>query len=244
MADDTELTIALAEYQHLRELSRTVHDQSVARFTFFLAVASGATAVSAGLISTGGPHGRFGPAVVAGLGLLVLLLGIFVFARQIELNDRGRRYAVAATVLRTYLARRAPALSPFIIMPTLDDPGPFAPEPFNRHWFRDLVSQAGMIALVNSALLGLATTLTALLLAAPAWLAAPIAAVVAATSVTAHLRAMRRRIARSAAHVGTVLTTRPLTPPPPPPPPPPGVDHGVAAPTQRHKKGKSGATTP
>jgi len=29
-----------------------------------------------------------------------------------------------------------------------------------------------------------------------------------------HLRAIRRRVARSAAQVGTVLTTRPLTPPP------------------------------
>jgi len=215
MADDTELTIALAEYEHLRELSRTVHDQSTARFTFFLAVASGATAVSAGLITTGRPDGRFVPAVLGGLGLLVLLLGVFVFARQVELNDRGRRYAVAATVLRTYLARRAPALSPFIIMPTLDDPGPFAPEPFHRHWFRDLVSQAGMIALVNSALVGLAGTL-AVLLAGPAWLAALVAAVVAPASVAVPLRAIRRRVARSAAHVGTILTTRPLTSPPAP----------------------------
>lgn len=213
MADDTELTIALAEYEHLRELSRSVHDQSTARFTFFLAVASGATAVSAGLITTGQPGGRVGPAVLAGLGLLVLLLGVFVFARQVELNDRGRRYAVAATVLRTYLARRAPGLAPFIIMPTLDDPGPFAPEPFHRHWFRDLVSQAGMIALVNSVLVGLAAAL-AVLLAGPAWLAALVAAAITPASVAVHLRAIRRRVGRSAAQVGTVLTTRPLTPSP------------------------------
>ncbi|MFR9780533.1 hypothetical protein ACL02O_31355 [Micromonospora sp. MS34] len=214
MADDTELTIALAEYEHLRELSRTVHDQSTARFTFFLAVASGATAVSAGLLTTGAPAPA-GPAVLAGLGLLVLLLGIFVFARQVELNDRGRRYAVAATVLRTYLARRAPGLTPFIIMPTLDDPGPFAPEPFHRHWFRDLVSQAGMIALVNSALVGLAAGL-AVLPAGPAWLAGPVAAAAGAASVAGHLRAIRRRVARSATHVGAVLSTRPLSPPAPP----------------------------
>ncbi|MFD2768225.1 hypothetical protein [Micromonospora eburnea] len=215
MADDTELTIALAEYEHLRELSRTVHDQSTARLTFFLAVASGAAAVSAGLITTGRPDGRFAPAAAAGLGLLVLLLGVFVFARQIELNDRGRRYAVAATVLRTYLARRAPTLSPYLVMPTLDDPGPFAPEPFQRHWFRDLVSQAGMIALVNSALLGLAATL-GVLLVGPAWLAALVAAAIATTSVAVHLSAIRRRVARSAARVGTVLTARPLTPASPP----------------------------
>ncbi|MEU5721389.1 hypothetical protein ABZ783_06155 [Micromonospora sp. NPDC047738] len=213
MADDTELIIALAEYEHLRELSRTVHDQSSARFTFFLAVASGATAVSAGLITTGRPDGQIRPAVLAGLGLLVLLLGVFVFARQVELNDRGRRYAVAATVLRTYLARRAPGLTPFIIMPTLDDAGPFAPEPFHRHWFRDLVSQAGMIALVNSVLVALAATMAVLLLGGPVWLAALVAVMVATASVAGHLRAIRRRVARSAAQVGTVLTTRSLAAP-------------------------------
>lgn len=211
MADDTELTIALAEYEHLRELSRAVHDQSAARFTFFLAVASGATAVSAGLITTGTPHGPVGPAVLAGLGLLVLLLGVFVFARQVELNDRGRRYAVAATVLRTYLTRRAPELAPYIVMPTLDDPGPFAPEPFHRHWFRDLVSQAGMLALVNSVLVGLSVAL-AVLATGVAWPVGPAAALaVVAASIAAHLRIIRRRVERSAGQVGAVLDRRSLT---------------------------------
>ncbi|MGN9809017.1 hypothetical protein ACTMSW_06630 [Micromonospora sp. BQ11] len=72
----------------------------------------------------------------------MLLLGIAVFARQVELNDRGRRYAVAATTLRTYLTRRAPDLAPYVLLPTLDDSGPFAPEPFRRHWFSDLVGRA------------------------------------------------------------------------------------------------------
>lgn len=210
MTEDRELTIALAEYEHLRELSRAVHDQSTARFTFFLAVASAATAVSAGMLTTGTPGGWLRPPVLVGLGLLVLLLGVFVFARQVELNDRGRRYAVAATVLRTYLARSAPDLTPFLIMPTLDDPGPFAPEPYRRHWFRDLVSQAGMIALVNSVLVGLAAAL-AVLAAGPGWLAALVAALVLPASVAAHLSVVRRRVARSAAQVGTVLAARALT---------------------------------
>ncbi|MCI4062115.1 hypothetical protein MRQ36_05870 [Micromonospora sp. R77] len=210
---DTPLTIALAEYEHLRELSRAVHDQSAARFTFFLAVATAATAVSAGLVTTGGSAlaGPVRPAVLAGLGVLVLLLGVAVFARQIELNDRGRRYAVAATVLRTYLTRRAPELAAYVIMPTLDDPGPFAPEPFRRHWFRDLVSQAGMIAVVNSVLVALAAAL-AVLAAGPVWLAATAAALVVAGSLALHVRVIRRRIAGSAAQVGLVLDRRSLHP--------------------------------
>jgi hypothetical protein len=213
MADETDvpLTIALAEYEHLRELSRAVHDQSAARFTFFLAVATAATAVSAGLITTGTPDDRVRPAVLAGLGVLVLLLGIAVFARQVELNDRGRRYAVAATVLRTWLTRRAPELAAYVVMPTLDDPGPFAPEPFRRHWFRDLVSQAGMIAVVNSVLVALAAAL-AVLSTGPVWLAATVAALVVPGSLALHVRAIRRRIAGSAAQVGLVLDRRSLHP--------------------------------
>ncbi|MFC4150429.1 hypothetical protein ACFO0M_29600 [Micromonospora mangrovi] len=209
---DVPLTIALAEYEHLRELSRAVHDQSAARFTFFLAVATAATAVSAGLITTGGtPGGPVRPAVLAGLGVLVLLLGIAVFARQVELNDRGRRYAVAATVLRTWLTRRAPELAAYVMMPTLDDPGPFAPEPFRRHWFRDLVSQAGMIAVVNSVLVALAAAL-AVLAVGPVWLAATVAALVVPGSLALHVRAIRRRVAGSAAQVGLVLDRRSLPP--------------------------------
>ncbi|NJP34691.1 hypothetical protein [Micromonospora thermarum] len=205
---DVPLTVALAEYEHLRELSRAVQDQSAARFTFFLAVASTATAVSAGLVTTGTPAGRFGPVVLAGLGVLVLLLGISVFARQVELNDRGRRYAVAATVLRTYLARRAGDVAPYLMLPTLDDSGPFVPEPFRRHWFRDLVSQAGMIGLVNSVLAAFAAALVAAW-TGPAWWGAMAAVVVLPASTALHLRVVRRRVARSAARVGAVLTSRP-----------------------------------
>ena len=89
---------------------------------------------------------------------------------------------------------------------------PFAPEPFRRHWFRDLVSQAGMIALLNSVLLGLAAAL-AVLAAGPPWLAVTVAALVVPGSVAAHLRVIRRRIARSADRVGTVLPTAVSLPP-------------------------------
>ncbi|PSK62228.1 hypothetical protein B0E53_05858 [Micromonospora sp. MH33] len=94
-------------------------------------------------------------------------------------------------------------------MPTLDDAGPFAPEPFRRHWFRDLVSQAGMIALMNSVLVGLAAAL-AVLTVAPPWLAATVTALVLPAAIALHLRVIRHRIAGSAARVGAVLTSRAL----------------------------------
>ncbi|WDZ84745.1 hypothetical protein [Micromonospora cathayae] len=204
---DVPLTIALAEYEHLRDASRAVHEQSTARFTFFLTVATAATAVSAGLVTTGTPGGAVRPAVLAGLGALVLLLGSAVFARQVELNARGRRYAVAATVLRTYLARRSPELAPFLLMPTLDDPGPFAPEPFRRHWLRDLAGQAGTIGLINSVVVAVAGA-TGLAAVGPTWLAGVGAVALLAGSVAGHLVVVRRRVAHSARLVGEVLDRR------------------------------------
>lgn len=206
---DVPLTIALAEYEHLRDASRAVHEQSTARFTFFLTVATAATAVSVGLVTTGTAAGAARPTVLAGLGALVLLLGTAVFARQVELNARGRRYAVAATTLRTYLARRAPELAPFLLMPTLDDPGPFAPEPFRRHWVRDLVGQAGTIGLINSVVVAVAGG-SALAAVAPGWLAVPVALLLFAGSAAAHVAVVRRRVAHSAALVGAVLAHREL----------------------------------
>ena len=131
-----------------------------------------------------------------------------VFARLVELNDRGRRYAVAATAIRTWLTRRAPQVAPFVLMPTLDDPGPFAPEPFRRHWFRDAVGLPGTVGLINSGLVAGGVTLGTALFA-PAWLAGSTGVALLVGAVWLHLTVARRRIARSARQVGEVLAHRP-----------------------------------
>jgi hypothetical protein len=122
MADDpdTALTVALAEYEHLREARQANNDQSIARFNFFLVVASAATAVAGGLI-TGGGSGVANTSAVIGIGALVLLLGLTVFVRQVEFTNRAHLYGVAIDSVRTYLTRRAPDVAPYLIMPTLDD---------------------------------------------------------------------------------------------------------------------------
>jgi hypothetical protein len=205
---DIDLTVALTEYERLTEARRSIQDNSTARFNFFLAVASAATAVSAGLVGTAARFSAVRAGVVAAIGALVLLLGLSVFVRQVEFNDRHRRYAVAMTALRTYLLRRTPDLAPYVLMPTLDDPGPFAKEPFRRHWLRDAVGLAGTVGLLNSALLGVGAA-AAVLAAGPPWLAVAAGVAVLAGSVAAHVGYVRGRVARSAAEVGAVLRRRP-----------------------------------
>jgi hypothetical protein len=137
---------------------------------------------------------------------------VAVFARQVEYNGRSRRYAVAETTLRTYLLRRCPDLSPYVLMPTLDDPGPFAAEPFRRHWFRDAVGLAGTVGLMNSALLAVGAGI-ALRFVAPWWVAAAAGVALMLAAVTMHVWYVRRRLAASVAQVGEVLAERSLTPP-------------------------------
>lgn len=195
MAEDPDigLTVALAEYEHLREARKDNNDQSIARFNFFLVVASAATAVAGGLLTSGGA----GPAktsAVTGIGALVLLLGLTIFVRQVEFTNRARFYAVAIESVRTYLARRAPEVAPYLIMPTLDDRGAYQGRPPGGRWLRDAIGLSGTIGLVNSALLGLGGgVVVARHSGAVAWLAVSCGVLVLAIAATGHVWYIRHR---------------------------------------------------
>ncbi|HEU4426002.1 MAG TPA: hypothetical protein VFR67_25985 [Pilimelia sp.] len=224
---DAELTVALAEYEHLREVRRAISDQSTARFNFFLVVASAGTAVSAGLVTAGVRVSGSRVGTVVAIGTLVLLLGVAVFVRQVEYNGRSRRYAVAMTALRTYFVRRHPELSPYVLLPTLDDPGPFASEPFRRHWIRDAVGLAGTVGLMNSALMGVAAGM-ALGRTAHWAVAAAAGGVLVVASLAAHVAYVRRKLAASAGQIGDVLSRRTLAGPTAPAPGPTAPAPGPA----------------
>ncbi|MGW4462519.1 hypothetical protein [Micromonospora sp. NPDC004704] len=189
---DTALTVALAEYEHLREARRANTDQATARFNFFLVVTSAATAVAAALITGGGG----GPAItgaVTGIGALVLLLGSTIFVRQVEFTNRARLYAVATDSIRTYLARRAPEVAPYIVMPTLDDRGIYQGRPPGGPWLREVVGLSGTIGLVNSALLALGSGLALRRAGAPTWAAGTCGLLVLLGGTAGHVWYIRRR---------------------------------------------------
>ena len=206
MADDpdTALTVALAEYEHLREARRANNDQATARFNFFLVVASAAIAVAGGLITSGGA-GPANTSAVTGIGALVLLLGLTIFIRQVEFTNRARLYAVAIDSVRTYLARRAPDVAPYLIMPTLDDRGAYQGRPPGGPWLRDAIGLSGTIGLVNSALLALGAGVALRHAGAVAWIAGSCGVLVLAASAIGQVWYVRRRsgtaFARIQAHV-------------------------------------------
>src|SRR6266511_3785244 len=88
--------------------------------TIFLVVASGGTAVVAGLLGSGDTDTARTAAALA-IGAMVLLVGGVVFVRLVHYRVTGLEYNTALVALRTYLVSRAPEVGPYVVMPTLAD---------------------------------------------------------------------------------------------------------------------------
>ncbi len=141
--NDAELTIALAEYAHINELRNQIDQKSSNRFSFYLALVTATAAVVAGVL----------PAVpdremALGLGAIVLVFGLSIFARQVAFTSYSARLTAAGNALRVYMARRAPDLKAYLLLPVGADRGAFPARlsPFGGF--------AGAIGILNSAVLG------------------------------------------------------------------------------------------
>ncbi|MEV0455227.1 hypothetical protein [Catellatospora methionotrophica] len=186
-ADDIELTVALAEYTTILEMRRAVSDQAHNRYNFFLVIATAVAAVSAGLLGSG-IDDNVKTGAVAALGTLVLLMGPAVFARQLRYTGASQRYGLAEQTLRTYLLSRAPAVAPYVLLPTLDDDGLFPPPASSSHQrLRDAVGLAATIGLVNSALFAMGGGLLAAAGKLPGWAVTIIALALFAVAAAGHL---------------------------------------------------------
>jgi hypothetical protein len=114
---------------------------------------------------------------------------VSIFLRQVEFSHRGQRYAAAHDALRTYFAQRAPDLAPYLLLPTISDRGVIGTIRVRR-WRRDVMSLAGTVALVNSALGALAVGLL-LGTAVEGWLPAIGAVVVFTAALGAQIGYLR-----------------------------------------------------
>lgn len=149
---DAELTIALAEYAHINDLRNQIDQKSSARFNFYLALATAVAAVSAGLLSTQ-PSDTKIVVASASLGVVVLVFGYAIFLRQVAFTAHSARLTAAGNAIRIYLAKRAPDLAPYMLLPVGKDRGafPYRATPFGGF--------AGAIGILNSAVLAVATGL-------------------------------------------------------------------------------------
>lgn len=147
--DDSELTIALAEYAHIGELRNQLDQKSSTRFSFFLALSTAVTAVVAGLAAQAQPDDDTLTSASLALGGMLLIFGVSIFLRQVAFTAYARRLTAAEDAIRLYLARRAPGLQPYLLLPVGADRGAFPARNTAMFGF------AGAIAILNSAIVGL-----------------------------------------------------------------------------------------
>jgi hypothetical protein len=127
--NDEALTIALAEYEHVRQL-RIAHTDNASNQVGQLFIgASVAVAAIAGLVGLAGDNiGDAVPVALLGIGCTVFGLGVLVYLRM----QRTRRwrfiYDTSLAALRTYMVRRVPEIRPYVLEGILGtDPAKFRP---------------------------------------------------------------------------------------------------------------------
>lgn len=194
--NDTELTIALAEYAHISELRNQLDQKSSTRFSFFLALSTAVTAVVAALLSQFPNDSRLLDATAV-LGLMLLVFGVSIFLRQVAFTSYSRRLTVAQDAIRVYFAGRAPGLKPYLLLPVGADRGAFP------HRTSPVGGFAAAIGVLNS-------TILALLIAV--WTGLMIVAAVAFVGVfLVHLAYVQRSRTASAQQLAQIRQERSLS---------------------------------
>lgn len=195
--EDIELTVVLNEYELVREQRCNNRNGSNARFNYFLVVASGGTAIVAGMLGTPGGSTMARIAAAGALGAVVLALGLSVFVRLVYYRISDVEHAYTLNALRTYLLRRAPSVRSYVLLPTLDDDDASLPHAMATRagTARSWAGLAQTVGLVNSVLLGLAAATTAHFAHLVWWGAVPVGVAVAAVSVLLHRRYEQRAVA-------------------------------------------------
>ncbi len=198
MADrdvDVPLAVALAEYEAVQEASRRVDDRSSNRFNYFIVVASGALALSAGLLGTSGASVATGLTVVSTVAIFVIAVGLAVFVRLVHYRVTFLEYRLAANALRTYLVRRAPELRPYVLLPTIeDDVPPWAGQVRTSRRLGSWASLSATIGLMSSLLVGVVVTSLLWRIGMSYAADLPLGLVACAASVAGHRRYERRII--------------------------------------------------
>src|SRR5260370_36013164 len=132
-------------------------------------------AVSSGLVALAlvGQLSHLGTAFfVFGLVVLptLLFMGLITFERVLQSGSADFMYAVGINRIRHLYLEYAPQLQPYLILSAHDDrEGTLGQEAMHTSWWQIFVSTAGMIAVINSVLVG---SVVGLLLAAftlPLW---------------------------------------------------------------------------
>ncbi|WP_394617406.1 hypothetical protein JNUCC0626_48785 [Lentzea sp. JNUCC 0626] len=194
---DVPVQVALAEYQHLRELRRQIIDRSNSRFNFFLIVVSAAaTSVTAMLATNTSGSSRLLPALLLSCG--VFLLGVMMFTRLVKFRAVQDEYTTALNTIRSFLVQLCPEVGKYFFLPTVEEQVAAGkrtkqdPRAFGSYGL------AESVALVNGIVGGFTAGLALVnVRSAPAWLLVIVGAAMSVISILVQLRHVRSTRVRS-----------------------------------------------
>ncbi len=145
---------------------------------------------------------------VSTLGAMVVIVGVAMFLRQVRFTGRGVRLTAAQIAMRTYLARRAPTVRPYMYLPVEGEGGVFPGAKMN--WINQSLGLPGTTALINSALVAL---IVGLAFGGTLWSIAP-AAFAFLVFLMAQVVYLGRARGRWAREIATLNASRGITVPP------------------------------
>jgi hypothetical protein len=157
--EDPALTIALFEYESIRELLILGNTQTAARFNYLIFLSAAVIAGSGAIAGGSAMSAAARLAVIAALTLLLTAIGLLTFERIVRFDIVRLEYLAMMGLYRGYLLERAPQLKPYTILP-VQRPG----EPRSSWPVQSALSNlAHATALINSAAMATATAALGLL---------------------------------------------------------------------------------
>ena len=190
------ITIMTTEHYNLQTGRSMTISEANGRSSLFVG------AVSSGLVALAlvGQISRLGTAFLA-FSLIVLLtlwfMGLITFERVLQAGSADFTYAVGINRIRHLYLQYAPQLQPYFILSAHDDrEGILGQEAMHTSRWQTFLSTAGMIAVINSVLVG---SFVGLLLAAftfPLWACIIAGVVIFLVSVGIHQRYQSRQWTR------------------------------------------------
>jgi hypothetical protein len=128
---DAALTVALAEYEELRELRRRASEDSTARVNYYIGLTTAGAAVGSALVAARAVDRAVALSAAGAIGAVLLAVGVVTFARLVRYRVHRAEYSAAIAALRSFLVMRAREVEPFMLLPRADQiegtrRGPFA----------------------------------------------------------------------------------------------------------------------
>ena len=140
----------------------------------------------------------------------LLLMGLITFERALQSGSIDLIYARGLNRIRHLYLEYAPQMQPYFILSTHDDrEGIVGQEAMHTSWWQVFFSTAGMIAVINSVLVGSFVGLLFAVFALPLWVSTSMGVVTFLVSGALHQRYQWRQLLHRERHLPALFPSQP-----------------------------------